>query len=91
MTYIIFQIIIYLVLGFGFWNIVIACDQLFNWGMDNDRECLYGMAIVVTVFWPIVMFVGLVALILLGFKRLYDLSEFKVREFVENLREYIRN
>lgn len=89
--YIIFQIIVYLVLGFGFWNIVIACDQLFNWGMDDDRELLYGVAIVTTIFWPIVMFVGLVGLIILGCKRLYDLSELKVREFVENLREYIRN
>jgi hypothetical protein len=91
MTYIIFQVIIYLVLGFGFWNIIIACDQLFDWGMGHDREGMYGAAIVITIFWPVVMFMALVSLILFGFKNLYDVSELKVRESVEKLREYIRN
>lgn len=89
--YIIFQIIIYLVLGFGLWQIVIACDQLFYWGMEHDREAVFMVGIVTTIFWPIILVIGLVALILFGCKQVYDLSEYKVRQFAENLREYIRN
>lgn len=87
MTY----IILYLVIGFICWNIFIACDQLFNWGIDSSEGCLYEVAVFITLLWPIALLIAMLILTLSMCKKIYDLSDFKVRHFIETLREYIRN